>query len=69
MATERPLSKAINTLPWLALGPVTGPLAWRMYRCIRAGDRILAGMYAVLILGFWIFLGTTGGQALADFAK
>jgi len=61
--------QVVNALPWLALGPVTGLLAWRMCRCIRAGDRVLAGMYAILIFGFWIVLGTTGGQALADLAK
>ena len=68
MASARPVSVFIKALPWLALGPITGPLAWRMYHCIRAGEHALAGMYAILIVGFWVVLGTTGGQALADLA-
>ena len=52
-------------LPWLALGPVTGVLAWRMYRCFRSGEPVLALSYAFLILSFWIGLVSQSGQALA----
>ena len=61
-------SKFREILPWLALGPVTGPLAWRMYRCIRAGDKVLATLYGVAIVGFWIGLAHETGQALAALA-
>ena len=66
---DRSSSKAREVLPWLALGPVTGLLAWRMYRCIRAGDRALAAQYAFLILSFWIGLLGHTGQALARLAQ
>ena len=62
-------SKAREVLPWLALGPVTGLLAWRMFRCIRAGEPMLAGLYAFLILSFWIGLASESGQALARLAQ
>lgn len=52
----------------MALGPVTGLLAWRMYRSIRAGERVLAALYAFLILSFWIGLLGESGQALARLA-
>lgn len=57
--------RKISILPWLALGPVTGPLAWRMYICARNGDRLLAAMYGIAILGCWAVLAATSGQALA----
>jgi len=52
----------------MALGPVTGLLAWRMYRCVRAGERVLAALYAFLILSFWVGLLSESGQALARLA-
>ena len=62
-------STAREILPWMALGPVTGLLAWRMYRCIRAGEPVLAALYAFLILSFWIGLVSESGQALARLAQ
>jgi len=62
-------SKAREILPWLALGPVTGLLAWRMCRCFRTGEPFLASLYAVLILGFWIDLIGGSGQALAQLVQ
>ena len=61
-------SKAREVLPWLALGPVTGLLAWRMYRCFRNGDRVLSALYALVILAFWVGMMTETGQALAALA-
>ena len=61
--------KAREILPWLALGPITGLLAWRMYRCFRAGEPVLAALYAFLILSFWIGLLGESGQALAALAR
>jgi hypothetical protein len=40
-----------------------------MYRCIRAGERVLAAQYAFLILSFWIGLLGQSGQALARLAQ
>lgn len=61
--------KGGSILPWLALGPVTGPMAWRMYRCIRSGDHVLAGLYAVAIVGYWVVLIGRTGQAVAALAQ
>jgi len=54
-----------GVLPWLALGPITGPLAWRMHFCARRGDHVLAGLYCVAIAVIWIVMGASSGQALA----
>ena len=61
--------KTLSILPWLALGPVTGPLAWRMVHCFRKGETVLAALYCVAIVASWIVLGATSGQALANLAK
>jgi hypothetical protein len=55
--------------PWLALGPVSGVLAWRIYRCVRAGDHVLAGLYGVLMGLFWLSLAASGGEAVAALAQ
>jgi hypothetical protein len=68
MAARAQLDK-LRLLPWLVLGPVTGPLAWRMYVCARNGDRVLAAMYGVAIVALWLALGATSGQALAALAR
>jgi hypothetical protein len=68
MATRAQLDK-LRLLPWLVLGPLTGPLAWRMYVCARNGDRVLAAMYGVAIVALWLALGATSGQALAALAR
>ena len=60
---------ANSFLPWLALGPISGLIAWRMYRCVRAGDNALAGLYGILFIAFWIGLSASGGQALAYLAQ
>jgi hypothetical protein len=60
--------KKIGLLPWLVLGPITGPMAWRMYACARNGDRVLAVMYGMAIAALWIAIGATSGQALAALA-
>ncbi|MBW8732939.1 MAG: hypothetical protein JF571_01270 [Asticcacaulis sp.] len=61
--------KLREVLPWLALGPVTGLLAWRMCRCFRDGELLLASFYALAILGFWIDLIGGSGQALAELVQ
>jgi hypothetical protein len=67
--TSQSHSKTREILPWLALGPVTGLLAWRMYRCFRNGDRLLSALYALVILAFWVGMMTETGQALAALAQ
>jgi hypothetical protein len=61
----RRISKRFSVLPWLALGPLTGPLAWRMYLCARRGDHVLAGLYGAAIVAIWIVMVASSGQALA----
>jgi hypothetical protein len=61
--------KPREILPWLALGPVTGLLAWRMYRSFRNGDRLLSVFYALVILAFWAGMMIESGQALAALAQ
>jgi len=68
MALMRQQNK-LSLLPWMVLGPLTGPLAWRMYVCARKGERVLAIMYGVAIAGLWLVLGATSGQALAALAR
>jgi hypothetical protein len=68
MAARAQLDK-LRLLPWLVLGPVTGPLAWRMYVCARNGERVLAAMYGFAIVALWLALGATSGQALAALAR
>jgi hypothetical protein len=65
----RALSRKLGLLPYMALGPVTGPLAWRMVRCVQQGDRVLAGLYCVAIVALWVVMAETTGQALAALAR
>lgn len=66
---SRHMTRTLRALPWIALGPVTAPLAWRMFHWLRLGNRTLAGMYAIAIVSVWVVLSVTGGQALADLAR
>jgi hypothetical protein len=50
--------------PWLILGPVTGLLAEGVYRNARAGNPLLAWLYAVATLFSSFDLVTYGGEAL-----
>jgi hypothetical protein len=40
-----------------------------MYRSFRNGDRLLCGLYALVILAFWAGMMTETGQALAALAQ
>jgi hypothetical protein len=42
--------------PYLVLGPITGPLALRLYRNLEGGRPVLAGLYALAILETMILL-------------
>jgi len=59
------LKGAHHFLPWLALGPITGPLAWAMYRSIRTQRHGAAAMWGLAIVCVWVGLGVYSGQALA----
>lgn len=65
----RTVTNILRSLPWIALGPITGPLACRMYHLVRAGDGALAGMYALAIVSVWLALLVTSGQAVAHLAN
>jgi hypothetical protein len=65
MTVQPPVSKAIGALSWVAMGPVTGLLMWRMFCCTRNGDKVLAALYALAIISTLIALGSWGGQILA----
>jgi len=41
--------KILYWLPFLALGPITGPLTEGVLRNWRRGDRVLAGLYVLAI--------------------
>jgi hypothetical protein len=63
------MRKLAGILPWFALGPVTGPLAYRMNQCVKSGDRGLAALYGIAIIVTWLWLASNGGQALADLSQ
>ena len=61
-ASRQPLKRLIRIAPWLALGPVTGPLAAGIYRNWRAGEYVLASLYLVATV-FWLYdLGRIAGR-------
>ena len=45
-----------SLVPWLLLGPVTGPLLAGLVRSLRTGHPILAGLYAFAVLETWLIL-------------
>jgi hypothetical protein len=48
------MKRFLRFAPWLALGPVTGPLAAGFYRNWRAGEHVLASLYLVA-MAFWFY--------------
>ena len=50
MSVRLLLGRLARALPWLVLGPFTGPLGWRMGRSMDAKDRILTLLYGVAIV-------------------
>ena len=42
--------KVLYWAPFLAMGPISGPLAEGVYRNLRKGNRILAGLYAFAVV-------------------
>ena len=42
--------KLVRVLPWLALGPITGILGWRMHGNFQTKNHLLAILYGLAIL-------------------
>ena len=42
--------KALYWAPFLAMGPISGPLAEGVVRNLRKGDKVLAGIYAFAVV-------------------
>ena len=50
--------------PWLLLGPITGPLAEGVYRNMRAGEPVLAWMYALALAISWYDMSRFGTELI-----
>jgi hypothetical protein len=61
--------KALRIAPWLALGPVTGLLGWRMERSLQARDRLLAILYGLAIVSTSSMLVSGLGHSFATWLK
>lgn len=48
------MSRFKRMAPYLLLGPVTGPLAFGLVASLRDRHPILAALYALAILEFWL---------------
>jgi predicted component of type VI protein secretion system len=55
--------------PWVALGPFTGLLGWRMERSLRAKNRALAVLYGLAIVTTSALLVSGIGQSLSAWFK
>jgi len=62
MATK---TYAKTVLPWLLLGPLTGPLAAGIVRNWRAGNATLAGLYGLALVMTTFDLYALGGWAVS----
>ncbi len=56
-------------LPWLLLGPVTGPLAEGIARNLRAKEIPLAGLYGLALVVVDYDLYWSGGRAVVMLYK
>ena len=61
--------KVIRIAPWLALGPLTGLLGWRMERSLLARDRLLAVLYGLAIITTSAMLVSGFGTSFAALFK
>ena len=59
----------LRVAPWVALGPFTGLLGWRMERSLKAKDRLLAVLYGVAIVSTSAMLVSGFGQSLGVWLK
>ena len=58
-----------GVLPWLLLGPLTGPLAEGVVRNWRAGEVALAWLYGLALWLTTFDLYTLGGQAAVSIVR
>jgi len=63
------LRKILRIAPWVALGPFTGLLGWRMERSLQAKNRLLAVLYGVAIVSTSAMLVSGFGQSLGAWLK
>lgn len=56
LKTRPKTRKLLYWAPWLAMGPISGPLAEGVYRNLRKGNRILAGLYAFAVVETFVVL-------------
>jgi len=63
------LHRAVRIAPWLALGPFTGLLGWRMERSLKAKDRLLALLYGLAIVTTSTMLVSGFGHSLSAWLK
>lgn len=57
--------KVLYWAPFLAMGPISGPLAEGVYRNLRKGNRVLAGLYAFAVVEtFFVLPIIVAGAAL-----
>lgn len=63
------IRKVIRIAPWLALGPITGLLGWRMERSLIARDLFLAVLYGLAIVTTSAMLVSGFGHSLATLLK
>ena len=61
--------KTLRIAPWLALGPFTGLLGWRMERSLQAKDKILAILYGAAIVSTSAMLVTRFGTSISAWWK
>ena len=63
------LRRVVRLAPWLALGPITGLLGWRMERSLIARDRVLAMLYGLAIVITSAILVSGFGNSFAALFK
>jgi hypothetical protein len=63
------LRKVIRNAPWLALGPFTGLLGWRLEHNLRARNRVLAVLYGLAIVTTSAMLVSGFGQSVSGWFK
>jgi hypothetical protein len=61
--------KVLYWAPFLAMGPISGPLAEGVVRNLRKGDRILAGIYAFAVVETFVVLPILVAGATLNLAQ
>ena len=58
------MSRFRRFVPWLLLGPISGPLAEGFYRNLRLGEPVLAVLYFLAMALTWYDLAWFGKQSI-----